>query len=201
VIPTVAVLRGYEALHASALQTPHGAIALLAPSGTGKTTLALELMARGCRLIGDDILALSAGEEGVLAHPAPPHMNLDPEAADHAAREGLVESLACLGEEQWVTARQSATEARPLSAVFLLARSPQTALGLRDLPPSPLRLAPYMLGVRADADRRRDRFGLYGTLSSQAALFELSFGAEDSPEALAGTILHAVERPLAVGAA
>jgi hypothetical protein len=203
VIPTVSVLRGYEALHASALETPHGAVALLAPSGTGKTTLALELLARGCTLIGDDILVLSEAEEGVLANPATPHMNLEPEAAERVAWEGLVEPLARLGDEEWVIARRCATEAQKLSAVFLLARRPRGSRRLRALAPSPLRLAPYMLGVRADAGRRRDRFGLYGTLASQAALFELSFTSEDSPEALAETILHAVEGscPLPVGVA
>jgi hypothetical protein len=203
VIPTVAVLRGYEALHASALETPHGAIALLAPSGAGKTTLALELLACGCKLICDDVLVLSEGEDGVLAHQATPHMNLEPEAAGRAAWEGLIEPLASFGEEEWAIARQSATDARPLSAVFLLARRPQPPSELHALAPSPLPLAPYMLGVRADAGRRRDRFGLYGTLASQAALFELSFGPEDSPEELAETILHAVEgsRPLPAGVA
>jgi hypothetical protein len=203
VIPTVAVLRGYEALHASALETPHGAVALLAPSGTGKTTLALELLSRGFRLICDDVLALSESEEGVLAHPATPHMNLEPEAARRAAREGLIEPLASFGEEEWASARHAATEARPLLAVFLLARRAQASPGLHILAPSPLRLAPYMLGVRADAGRRRDRFGLYGTLASQAALFELGLGFEDSSDAMAETILDAVEgtRPLRVGVA
>lgn len=200
VIPTIALLRGYEALHASALQTPHGALALLAPSGTGKTTLALALLARGCGLIGDDILVLSVDEEeGVLAHPSAPHMNVEHETAARAVREGLIEPLATFEDEQWASARQSAVEPRPLSAVFLLDR--RAAPGLTALEASPLRLAPYMLGVRADTERRRDRFGLYGLLASQAALFELGFGSEDSPEMLAETILHAVERPPAIGVA
>jgi hypothetical protein len=203
VLPTVSVLRGYEALHASALDTPYGAVALLAPSGTGKTTLALELLARGCELICDDVLVLSTGVTGVLAHPAPPHMNLEPEAAGRAAREGLVQPLACFGEEQWASARQVAVDARPLSAVFLLDRRPGVSRELHALAPSPLRLAPYMLGVRADEGRRRDRFGLYGTLASQAALFELRLGPEDSAQETAGLILHAVEgaRSLRAGAA
>jgi hypothetical protein len=201
VIPTVAVLRGYEAIHASALETPYGAIALLAPSGSGKTTLALELLARGCKLICDDVLVLSEDEDGVLAHPATPHMNLESEAARVAAGGGLIELLASFGDEEWVSVRQGATEALPLSAVFLLARRPRGSSELHILAPSPLRLAPYMLGVRADSARRRDRFGLYGTLASQAALFELGFGSKSSPQELAGTILHAVEgsRPLPVG--
>src|SRR5450759_3777566 len=47
VLSSIAVMRGYEALHASAVDSPWGAVAIAAPSGMGKTTLALELMARG----------------------------------------------------------------------------------------------------------------------------------------------------------
>jgi hypothetical protein len=130
-------------------------------------------------------------------------MNLDPETAGRAAWEGLVEPLARFGDEEWASARRCAGEAQKLSGVFLLARRPRATRELHRLAPSPLRIAPYMLGVRADAPRRRDRFGLYGTLASQAALFELGFGPEDSPKALAEAILQAVEGscPLPVGAA
>jgi hypothetical protein len=194
VIPTVSVLRGYEALHAAALDTPAGAVALLAPSGTGKTTLALELLAHGCELLCDDVLTLAEGPEGVVAHPATGHMNLDPASARRASWDGLVVSRGMLGGEAWVSARRVAGDARRLNAVFVLARRPSALPRLRTLDPSPLHLVPYMLGVRADDARRRERFSQYASLAAQAALFELSFGLEDSPAALARTILSALDR-------
>jgi hypothetical protein len=43
VLPVVLLGRGFEALHASAVEGPHGVVALCATSGTGKSTLALAL--------------------------------------------------------------------------------------------------------------------------------------------------------------
>ena len=47
VIPSISVMRGYEALHAAAVDSPDGVVAIMAPSGSGKSTLALELVRRG----------------------------------------------------------------------------------------------------------------------------------------------------------
>ena len=121
-ISAVSVMRGYEALHAAALDTSAGVIAIAAPSGTGKTTLALELIQRGWTLLSDDVLVLSEGPNGVLAHCGTPHMNLAPATYRAAVARGAVEQLAVLGSEHWVTARSCATRPRPVRAVFLLER-------------------------------------------------------------------------------
>ena len=44
VIPQLLNLRGREALHASAIQTPSGACAFIGPAGGGKSTLAAAFM-------------------------------------------------------------------------------------------------------------------------------------------------------------
>jgi ABC-2 type transport system ATP-binding protein len=66
----VSVMRGYEALHASAVDSPYGLLALVGPSGVGKSTLARELAGRGWTLFTDDTLPLALGSAGVRAHPA-----------------------------------------------------------------------------------------------------------------------------------
>ena len=66
----VSVMRGYEPLHASAVDSPQGPIALVGPSGVGKSTLARELAGRGWALFTDDTLPLALGLAGVRAHPA-----------------------------------------------------------------------------------------------------------------------------------
>ena len=79
VLFTVALLQGYEALHAAAIATPAGAIAIMAASGAGKSTLLAELLGRGHRLLADDVLVLeldSADARRALAHPAPPLMTV-----------------------------------------------------------------------------------------------------------------------------
>jgi hypothetical protein len=35
VLPSISVMRGYEALHAAAVDSPEGVVAIMAPSGTG----------------------------------------------------------------------------------------------------------------------------------------------------------------------
>jgi hypothetical protein len=77
VLANVSLVCGREALHASAVDSSFGVIAILAPAGTGKTTLALELMGRGHTLRADDVLTLAQGRCGVVAHAATPHMNLN----------------------------------------------------------------------------------------------------------------------------
>jgi hypothetical protein len=68
VLFTVALLQGYEALHAGAITTPDGVIAITAASGGGKSTLLAELLRRGLALMADDVLVLeSRGDAPPLA--------------------------------------------------------------------------------------------------------------------------------------
>ncbi len=86
VLFTVALLRGYEALHAGAIAAPNdrgdeggrGAIAITASTGGGKSTLLAELLGRGLPLLADDVVVLeSRGTAGPpLAHPAAPLMTV-----------------------------------------------------------------------------------------------------------------------------
>jgi len=62
VLFTVALLQGYEALHAGAVATADGVIAITAASGGGKSTLLSELLGRGLALMADDVLVLEPGD-------------------------------------------------------------------------------------------------------------------------------------------
>lgn len=83
-IVIVALLRqrGYLVLHANVVMTPRGAIAISGESGAGKSTTQGALMARGCRMIADDITVLYLGDVGqVLVMPGIPKLNLCEDAA------------------------------------------------------------------------------------------------------------------------
>jgi hypothetical protein len=69
VLPWAALLRGREVFHASAVQVGGRAIAIVAPSGGGKTSLALRLVLRGAGFITDDVLALERTPDGINAYP------------------------------------------------------------------------------------------------------------------------------------
>jgi hypothetical protein len=188
VISAVSVMRGYEALHAAALDTPAGAVAIAAPSGMGKTTLALELVGRGWTLLSDDVLVLSRERSGVAAHAGTAHMNLDPRSSRDALARAGGERIAILDGEHWVSVNAVATSPRPVRAVFMLERADALRLAAARLPPSPIPLVPYVLGLESDEVRRRARFALYGEMVSSAALLRLTCGSQDDPTAIADLI-------------
>ncbi len=72
VLPNVALMRGYEALHASAVDSPDGVVAIAGPSGMGKTTLALELLRRGCRCSPTTCSRWARGRRACRRTPAHP---------------------------------------------------------------------------------------------------------------------------------
>ena len=220
VIPAISVMRGYEALHAAGVSSPEGVVAIMAPSGTGKSTLAVELLSRGWDLFTDDVLILSSGEDGVLAHPGSPHMNLaeahatssdDPqprataavsapaESPDTPAPASLGDTLAILAGERWLAVRNTATQPLPVRMLCLLERRDELTGQAHPLAGSPLPLAPYMLGLPGDATRERSRFSLFADLTATTPLVRLTSGLRDTPEMLADLLEQALEEHVAVG--
>lgn len=186
VIPSIGVMRGYEALHAAAVDSPGGIVAIMAPSGTGKSTLAAELLRRGWPLFADDQLTLGYEGSAVCAFPGTPHMNaadsidLDPET--------LGNTLAVLSGEHWLAAKAVTTQTRPIRMLCLLERSQHLALKASVLVANPLLLAPYMLGLSMDEERQRTRFALYADLMESTELIRLTAGLDDRPEDLADLV-------------
>ncbi len=127
VLFTVALLRGYEALHAGAIATPDGVIAISAATGGGKSTLLAELLQRGLALMADDVLVLeSRGTETPLAHPAPPLMTIAA-ARTPTLREGdPLATISSLGQERWIAVPVH-QEPLPLKALVVLDRRPGCA--------------------------------------------------------------------------
>ena len=60
VLFSIALLRGGEALHAGAVATEKGAIAIAAASGGGKSSLLAALLQAGLPLLSDDVVVLDA---------------------------------------------------------------------------------------------------------------------------------------------
>lgn len=71
--------RGTSILHASTVVMEGRGVAFMGWKGSGKTTLAVDLVCGGWPLLVDDLLALSVGSDGVLAHPGYPMLRLTPE--------------------------------------------------------------------------------------------------------------------------
>lgn len=71
ILPIAAVLQGLEGFHASAVAWDGRAVAVLGPSGGGKSSIALRLLLRGASFVTDDVLVLEPGPDGVIAHAGP----------------------------------------------------------------------------------------------------------------------------------
>jgi hypothetical protein len=179
VLPSISVQLGYEALHASAVNSPSGVVAILAPSGTGKTSVAIELMRRGWGLFADDVLTLADTDGEVLAHRGAPHMNVAQDQPDELPLEEIGATLGVLAGERWVAARSAPHAPQAVCLLCLLERCSTLSLDAQVLSPSPLPLAPYMLGLRGHAERERRRFTLYANLMSSTTLMRITCDLAD----------------------
>jgi len=185
VLPTIGVIRGFEALHAAALNSPEGVVAIMAPSGMGKSTLAVELMRRGWPLFADDVLILQQTDGKVRAHPGSPHMNVAESLPAGFDPQTLGDTLGILSGERWLSVHASASLPGTVHMLCLLERAPSLMLDLKTLPSTPLALAPHMLGLSTDPARQRERFRLYADLIESATLVRLTAGADHGPAELA----------------
>jgi hypothetical protein len=86
VLPMVMQVRGTQVLHASAVVTERGIVALCGQSGTGKSTIAVGLGCRGYRVWADDTVAFATSSSLPLAIPLPFRIQLRPAAAAFFAR-------------------------------------------------------------------------------------------------------------------
>lgn len=199
VLPHVSIAYGREGLHAAAVLTPRGVVAIAAPGGMGKSTLAAELARRGHRFFCDDVLVIGGDGGAVAAYPGSPQMNLElaDDPADPGADPAPGATIAVLAGERWVAVEGAATRPAPVAAIVLLERAPGLTLEARALPTSPLTLAPFMLGLPDDEGRDGARFALYSDLVESAAILHLGGGPGDGP----GEIADALERALGLTAA
>jgi hypothetical protein len=196
VLFTVALLGGYEALHAGAVATPDGAIAITAATGGGKSTLLTELLRRGSELMADDVLVLeSRAPERPLAHPAAPLMTVPaarlPALAEAAHPGTHPETISSLEDELWIAVPVHRGPL-PLRALVVLDRRPgvRTALEKIEDPLAPL--LGSLLSFPRTPERQRARFELASVLACTTTLWRLTADLDTPPDVLADTLLGGV---------
>lgn len=150
-------LRGITVLHASAVEMPEGAVAFVANSGGGKSTVAAICCAAGARLVSDDVLRVEVENGEAFCHRGSSELRLRPQAAELAERVGearrstIDQRTAALapttGSERLTIAaivnprcdhggeKLEITRLRGPEALFELVRYPRT-LGWRDQEPA-----------------------------------------------------------------
>ena len=175
VYPLALQALGCEVLHASAVHTSRGVVALAARSGTGKSTLAHVLaQSSKCTLWADDAVVFDLTGSRVRAAPVPFRLRLLPDAAQRfpAADAGPAVD-------------PSAVE---LAAIVLLERSREAEGGLAIVRLPPLQafqqLLPhaYAFSLR-EAERRTQMVGHYVRIASEVPIYQVSIphGLEQLP--------------------
>jgi hypothetical protein len=200
VLPLAAVLRGMDLLHASAVELGGRAVAFLGRSGAGKTTVAAHCVARGARLLTDDVLAIEAAATGVRAHRGGAVMRLDPrelQAMTPPERERF--GTVNVDEGKWHATPPLATPRLPLGLTYHLMRD-EGGEGVsitRVRPYDPVLLLgntflPYLTGPA----RLERQLELWAAIASGTSLFQIRVGPDAGSRAVAGAVLGHARRAL-----
>jgi hypothetical protein len=177
VLPLAALLQGLELFHASAVAIGDRAVAFSAPSGTGKTSVASHLVARGAQLITDDVLALELTGRGVQAHAGAGI------AGVHAAelRAMTADGRSRLGPEigrddKVYLATELSDRPMPLGALYFLSRGPRfEQLEIEEsAPPDPrLLLGSSFLAYLRTRERLTNLLDICARIASSAQIFHV----------------------------
>lgn len=183
VLPLALQAQGREVLHASAVRTQAGVVALCALSGTGKSTIACALSRRGHVLWADDAVCFETSGAEIDALPVPFSLRLRPASAaffaDTAAPNGL----------------RSMEHRERLAAVFVLERAERRA-ELEQLEPAsafPAVLTHGYCFSMSDRERNGAMVQHYLELVDRVPVFRLAFpegldGLDDVLELIEGAV-------------
>ncbi|MCL4509148.1 MAG: hypothetical protein M1296_06450 [Chloroflexi bacterium] len=141
VVPYLLNRHGYPVLHAGAVVLNGGAIAFVAPTGQGKSSLVAALLHRQAALLTDDALPLKLTHGSVFGIPGPRRIKVWPDSAEHVLSlhaetlSRVPGSVKCVIEGDGYF--QQPQDAAPVSAIYVLqrlpARSVEEAVQLVDL--------------------------------------------------------------------
>jgi hypothetical protein len=189
VLFTVGLLRGKDALHAGAVATPSGVVAIVAGSGGGKSTLLSELLHQGHGLVTDDILFLQSTGAEVIAWPGPPLLTLPGARVRGPRADDIGQVIGEIGAEVWLSV-PVVTDSLPLRRVVLLDRRPGQGPATRAVDRSLVPLMTHFLNFPRTRDRELGRFSLAGRLAEAVELVAVEGSVDTSPQELAALVLR-----------
>jgi hypothetical protein len=182
VLPLALSRRSDLVLHAGAVSTPHGVIALMGPSGTGKSTLAASLARSGFPLVADDFLWLRKNSAGLVAVPSYPGFRLWADAADAMFGSEQAPRVAHYTSKKRCGAGSAipfAVEAAPLVRAFVLSEGmPGAAPRVTPLPAREAFQELARHSYRLDADDHESllrQFDLHGHAVRSVAFRRLEY--------------------------
>lgn len=182
-----ASLSGRLCLHAAGVAIGGRVLAIAAGSGAGKSTLALALLDAGATFFCDDVLAVEARPDGVVAHPGPRLAKVVAGRPDLVGRLGR--PLGRAGEEILVAVAGAAGDPAPVGAVVVLDRSGTGAEPPRLTAEGLAGLRRLVVGLPAPAAGERERFEALAALVDAAPALRLEAGGHVPAATLARHLL------------
>jgi len=195
---------GRPVLHAAAVEVGRSAVGFLGESGIGKSSLTLEFLKNGHRILGDDQLILQRTAEGVSALPAVPWLKLGPDIALRAGLDPALlprihsasgKSRLDVREGEWVDGPL------PLGPIYLVERGwDQPEVAIEPIGPSQslFELIRYSFVPRTvtAAGLAGSRLSIAADAVQQGGVWRLRYpnGAEWLPKVRAAVVRHQAER-------
>jgi hypothetical protein len=189
VLPWAAVLRGYEAFHASAVACDGRVLAFVGETGAGKTSLAVQLVARGMDFLTDDVLAVDR-QDGVLrAHPGAAVASVREAERAAMSDSALSRVGTLLGESGKSYVQVPRVDGPlPLGGVYFVRRGEGRAIERIERPDARLLLtSTFVLGVQTPA-RLLNQLDVCSAMAREVPLFKLRVAPGVSAEALAAAV-------------
>lgn len=195
VLPLAALLRGVESFHASAVVIDEQVVAFVAPTGGGKTSLAVSLALGGAPLFTDDVLAVTVRDGQVIAHPGPPVVNVrDAEERRIADRLSDVPLLGRSAREKAHYELPIESRSLPLRAIGFVEPAGNGKSAIVPLyPPEPLRLLASTFDSEVQAsDRLARQLDVCSHLAGSVPMFRIVRGDDTDADGLAAMALAAM---------
>jgi hypothetical protein len=193
VLPLAATLRGFEVFHASGVALEDAAIGIVGPSHVGKTSVAVNLVLDGASFMTDDLLALEAGDDEVMAHPGAAMMGIRP--VEHNLIDP--ERLRQLGRfverrDKFFAEVERVDRPLPLKLVYFLERRRSTReLAIEELTepdPRMLLASSFFNRIVHSSERLRSQLELCAQISHTVRLCRVSVPPSVGAKALAGSL-------------
>ena len=154
-------------LHASAIAIEGRAVALIAPGGGGKSTMALQLSRLGCAVLSDDALVVEAAGGLPIALPAYPGLRLWPDSLNDADRAVSHTVAEYSPKKRLVGTLPFQSGPLPLERIYVLNRGMRGPSTFERLPPARLLEVLLSQAFRLDVhgrERSRAHFERLSTL-------------------------------------
>lgn len=195
---------GRPVLHAGTVEVGGSAVGFLGRSGVGKSSLTLEFLQKGHRILGDDQLILERTAQGVSALPAIPWLKLSPEVARRSGFDpALLPPIHSSAEKRRLDVREGQWSAGPvpLGPIYLVERgSPQPDVVIERLGPSESLLElirhSYVPRTVAHSGMAATRLPLLAAAVQQGGVWRLRYpdGVEWLPKVRSAVVRHVANR-------